>query len=318
MKKIAQITYLLIATTLLVACHPEVRYNNFFDDVSQLVKAYDAIGDTTLLAIRDFYPAIDVVVDVTSNDCIIKEYSNTSKDTVLAIKAQKSSPISIIKVKTGIETGTILLRHNDKKNDNVPLATTLAVTPNGRHIIVKSEITPAKCLIMWQNTVLKTMIADSLHLGEFMYSIPKATRRLNKSCIRIFTYNDNGCGNEIIIPLNNGKVILQPEYITDERYIKSDNKYEKYAYSKIQGLKEEKPNNISLLCGDFYMLSNDPNYLAFMKIYMGEYFITVINDSEETITKTYSLPFDLRTLDDEKEITITTKPHSHFTYNFDK
>ncbi len=67
--------------------------------------------------------------------------------------------------------------------------------------------------VFWQNTRLddKFVKADTIGLT---ITIPNTSRHYDRSFLRIYAVNSTGVSNEILVPLHNGKVILDPSELT--------------------------------------------------------------------------------------------------------
>ena len=70
-------------------------------------------------------------------------------------------------------------------------------------------------LVFWQNYQLdeKFWKVDSTGLS---ITIPRRARNMNRSFLRVWAFNSNGTSNEILLPLEDGRVILDPSKLTRE------------------------------------------------------------------------------------------------------
>ena len=67
-----------------------------------------------------------------------------------------------------------------------------------------------KVVALWQNQALPIKKTDT----ELIIDIPEEAKNLPRSFIRVFAYNTNGAANDILIPLEKGKIIESPTQLT--------------------------------------------------------------------------------------------------------
>ena len=89
-----------------------------------------------------------------------------------------------------------------------PFMTTVPVEGRSDRFRIIFENTADDVLVLWQNTVLdkkhgvKVVSRDCLEIA-----VPENARSMERSYIRAFCANGNGLGNDILVPLSNGKVV---------------------------------------------------------------------------------------------------------------
>ncbi|MCC6251511.1 MAG: alpha-glucosidase C-terminal domain-containing protein [Bacteroidia bacterium] len=91
-----------------------------------------------------------------------------------------------------------------KKNEKLPKLFTLGVVNN--MIRIKTLNKPKKFFVLWSNFDLTdkfTKYQDDI----IEIKIPDEAYYVNKSTIRVFSYNDDGTSNDILIPIKNGNVV---------------------------------------------------------------------------------------------------------------
>jgi len=83
---------------------------------------------------------------------------------------------------------------------------------DGSKFTLGSARAPGRVMVFWENSLL----ADTVLSGELTFNIPFDAKKITRSHIRVFTYNDNGLGNDLLIPVQEGKVLVDPEQLTRE------------------------------------------------------------------------------------------------------
>ncbi len=84
-------------------------------------------------------------------------------------------------------------------------------------INLKSNNTVQKAYAYWGNTLLP---ATSVSIRDRIVSIklPENAKTIQRSAIRLWAYNEEGVSNDVLIPLNNGKVISSIEALNRSDY----------------------------------------------------------------------------------------------------
>ncbi|MBP6872406.1 MAG: alpha-glucosidase C-terminal domain-containing protein [Bacteroidales bacterium] len=72
---------------------------------------------------------------------------------------------------------------------------------------------PDEFLVFWQNVRLDETYLEQEE-DELNIFIPEEAKRFGRSFIRVFAYNVYGLSNDLLIPLQNGKVVLDPADLT--------------------------------------------------------------------------------------------------------
>lgn len=94
--------------------------------------------------------------------------------------------------------------------ENLPAIFTLSENENIR---IGYDQQPEEIFIMWQNSRLYEPFVLPVENG-FEIEIPKDAKKMDRSFIRIWSYNENGPSNELLIPLAKGRVITDPSLLT--------------------------------------------------------------------------------------------------------
>ena len=96
--------------------------------------------------------------------------------------------------------------------ENLPAIFTQSENEN---IKIGYDQQPEETFIFWENSRLNERFVLPVENG-FEIKIPADAKKLDRSFIRIWSYNENGPSNELLIPLANGKVITDPSLLTRE------------------------------------------------------------------------------------------------------
>lgn len=65
-------------------------------------------------------------------------------------------------------------------------------------------------VVLWQNKQLEVIETD----GSFMVAIPEEAKSLERSYIRAWAYNESEISNDVLIPLQNGRIIQSTDQLT--------------------------------------------------------------------------------------------------------
>ncbi len=75
-------------------------------------------------------------------------------------------------------------------------------------IDVKWTQKPSEFFVFWQNILLDNSYLE-IEDDELGITIPGEAAGFERSFVRIYSYNENGLSNELMVPLENGKVVMQ-------------------------------------------------------------------------------------------------------------
>ena len=193
------------------SCSYRVERNPFFDEKSAPARPCVLLSDTTLLVVRDYFPGIDRVDGMTCDDYTVVPLSPDSMDTVLVVAGPASRNISTVRVTTGEESGVIVLKREYVKSQTVPEVTVVGTDMGGREFTVKVDNTPASYLVLWQNTLLGHKYLSYRKSGVFTVHVPSNAAEMGRSYIRIYSHNAAGAGSGIVVPVQDGRVVLSEE-----------------------------------------------------------------------------------------------------------
>lgn len=97
--------------------------------------------------------------------------------------------------------------------DKYPVLTTDKIE-NGKFTLT-AEKNPTKIFAYWQNYLLPQEFVKSEN-GKVTISIPSEASSLERSYIRVWSYNEFGVSNDILVPLANGKIVTKSSEIKRE------------------------------------------------------------------------------------------------------
>jgi cyclomaltodextrinase / maltogenic alpha-amylase / neopullulanase len=83
-----------------------------------------------------------------------------------------------------------------------------------KNLIVRGTGTSANVLVFWQNELITTSSLGSANSFSAAIELPAAAATMPRSWLRIYTYNDNGTGNDVLMPLQNGQPVLDAKNLT--------------------------------------------------------------------------------------------------------
>lgn len=206
----------LAAVLISSCCSPKVADNPFFDrDSAPAIPCY-ITADTSVVILRDYFPRLDVVegVEVASEGYSF-EYLAESKDTILLVKNGSAPKIGVLDViAAGGQRGSIIIKQ-ENKCDGLPAIATTAFNSNQRGFSFAADgDTPTKYVVLWQNTVLGEEFIGMQEDGGIYVSVPANAAAYDRSYIRVYSYNENGTGNDILVPVAGGKVIVDAGLLT--------------------------------------------------------------------------------------------------------
>ena len=108
----------------------------------------------------------------------------------------------------GIGGTNSVLKIEGPDPDDLPFAISHAIAD--KHFTVSNSGASGKVLVLWENYV----IADTLIDPNIPIKIPGSAAKYERSHIRLLSYNERGIGNDLFIPLQYGKVIVDADLLT--------------------------------------------------------------------------------------------------------
>ncbi len=80
---------------------------------------------------------------------------------------------------------------------------------SGRDIYIRYENKPTQIIVLWNNYRLEVKNLDGP--SYFKFEVPMTAQGIERSFVRAWAYNDEGISNDILIPLYQGRVLINPE-----------------------------------------------------------------------------------------------------------
>lgn len=204
------ITLKLLAISLLIfSCMGKESSHEF--DSFEIANAIRLSGDTTIVVVRDYFPLIDKIDSIISPT--LKIIKSNSFDTIKIIKTNQSKNLNYIKVNSDGDSGTIVVVSNNEINNTKPAFTITKGYENGK-IIAEIYGNEPSYIVLWQNSIIdpfhidiKKGKSDSSGVIQLNIEIPPHAKKFERSFLRIFSSNKEYICNDVLIPLNFGKVI---------------------------------------------------------------------------------------------------------------
>ncbi len=130
---------------------------------------------------------------------------------LVADGAEMLDPGNPEKVSNNMGGFNSVLVAGDAKKGNVPLLVTSETT--GRKVMIKTQYQPESIIVLWNNQALES--------GEYKtdneiltVKIPKSAKKKKRTWIRVFAWNESGTGNDLLIPLDFGQVVVNSSLLT--------------------------------------------------------------------------------------------------------
>jgi len=105
-----------------------------------------------------------------------------------------------------------LLKVGLMEKSSIPFLYTSEYEDSDDELDVKWTIKPSDIFVFWQNILLDESYFE-LEEDELGIYIPEEAATFERSYIRVYSYNNFGLSNELLIPLEKGKVLLQAELL---------------------------------------------------------------------------------------------------------
>lgn len=156
-----------LLAVMAVSCSYRVDRAPFFNEESAPAMPCLISGDTTLLIVRDYFPKIEKVDAVSSEDYTVIPVSVDDMDTVMLVAGPSSRNVSTVRVTSGDGCGVIVLKRKTPAGAAVPSMATIGSNMGGREFTVRAENSPAGYLVLWQNTLLDHNFMSYRKDGEF-------------------------------------------------------------------------------------------------------------------------------------------------------
>ena len=167
------------------------------------------------------------LLEQASNTVILRDYFPTlpSMDT-LVLEASVSTPwLQYFDIDaSGQKAALVLKNHLPEKlagadPAKAPYITTAPVPGKDDKFYILIENPADDVLVLWQNTILdKDHGIKVIDRSKLEITVPRNARQIERSYIRAFCANAAGIGNDILVPLEYGKVIRDPKALKRTDY----------------------------------------------------------------------------------------------------
>ncbi len=182
---------------LFAGCSPKVENYPIFDG-ALLASPCTVENDSTWVIVKDYFPTI------------------AEDDTVLIAVNGKTPFLSLLEVFSEGQKGTMVIRNNTPEKmegcntSRVPYITTCRIEGRSDAFILRPVNGVKELAVFWQNTCLSEKMVKLQEDSTFIVKIPGNARKMERSYIRAFAANENGVGNDVLIPLEYGEIITDP------------------------------------------------------------------------------------------------------------
>ena len=122
-----------------------------------------------------------------------------------------NDPMNLEVLENGYGGYNSLLRVPFNKTDNdISIVTEKVLHDN---IVLHINGTITNYLVLWQNEVINEPYTFN-HLQKLLITIPPYAINLQRSYIRVYAFDENNVSNDVLIPLEFGKVLFNPSELT--------------------------------------------------------------------------------------------------------
>ena len=254
---------LFIIPYLLISCINNQSSNKFEEfDAAQAVRI---TADTTILLIRDYFPSLDCIDSVNSLTLGISKY-NSNFDTIRVITLPETKKLNVISISSSGEKGSLVVLdcRNIYRVSNTESVIAVSSGIKGEKIVAEIYGKSPEYIVLWQNTLVDPFHIEEKRDKSHQYGkvvlnieIPSNAKKFERSYLRLFSANSSTQGNDILIPLKNGRVIESASYL------KRDDKHSQIMYSlMIDRFRDGNPYNTMKL--------NSPDVLPKVDYYGGD------------------------------------------------
>ena len=160
------------------------------------------------------------LLEQTSNTLILRDYFPTlpSMDT-LTVEASVSDPwLKYLDIDSRGQKAALVLKNRlpeklaGEDPEKVPFITTAPVPGKADKFYILIENQAEDMLVLWQNTLLdKQHGIKVIDRSKLEITVPRNARKLERSYIRAYAANAAGIGNDILVPLEYGRVMRDPK-----------------------------------------------------------------------------------------------------------
>ena len=159
--------------------------------------------------------ATPCVISADSSSVILRDYfpKLSTMDTII-IKADSAMHlISLMDVHDGKQTGELVIfkkplyKRFSNEDKLVPHLTTRSIGGKNERFVLVIANGQSDIAVLWQNTLMGKKFFKKLSDTEVQVTVPANAKRFKRSYIRVYAANEHGIGNDVLVPLDYGKVI---------------------------------------------------------------------------------------------------------------
>jgi cyclomaltodextrinase len=214
-------------------------------DGSPLATPCVLTSDSARIILRDYFPKLSYM------------------DTITVKANSASNFISFLTVQDSNDVGALVIFKKTPKalesadSTKVPQITTFPSKDEGRFVLVMKDVDPAQIAVLWQNSVMNKIFFKKLSDNEVEVTVPSNAKRFARSYIRVYAANKYGIGNDVLVPLDHGRVISDVSELN-----RSDKRAQIMYFLMIDRFKDGDTSNTKKL--------NVPNVLPKVDYYGGD------------------------------------------------
>ncbi|MBR5830714.1 MAG: hypothetical protein IKY63_05575, partial [Tidjanibacter sp.] len=167
---------------------------------------------TTSHFLTDYYPQWEGATSLTCNDERLQLNPSTDSWEEFAITAQGGALVSTIDVWHDTEKLSIVVLGGERDTEGSYMSSTKV---KGGVITVVASKPVVEAVAMWQNEVIGDIKVDG---NTIEVAIPSVAKKHQRSQVRIFASSESGRFNDVLLPLEWGKVVVDAEDITRQDF----------------------------------------------------------------------------------------------------
>lgn len=231
-------------------------------------------SDTTNCTFKDYFPSITNIDSISvPKDIIVYKIQGTNYHNV--IKDKNAKGFKSILIWDGEYCFTLILQINSNILEN----NLYTLEQNSKkNIKIGYKYKPNNVTVLWQNIELSPnfiKIKDSTINITIPTNIKNnmALRAIKRSYIRIYSNNGDTLYNPLLIPLDNGEILMSAKDLTIKDYEYAD----KIDNDIINKLENDGRSPIPFIYGEKVLIKDIDSIISYARNYMGEYYVVEIN-----------------------------------------
>ena len=167
---------------------------------------------TTSHFLTDYYPQWEGATQLTTGDERLQLVPTTDTWEEFDIVAQGGPLVSTIDVWHGEEMLSIVVLGGERDTKGSYMSSTKV---KGGVITIVASKPVVEAVAMWQNEVIGSVEIEG---NTIKVAIPKEAKRYQRSMVRIYAASESGRFNDVLIPLEYGKVVTDAKDITRQDF----------------------------------------------------------------------------------------------------